>query len=149
MKYLLLMLLLLCLSLSAAAQNGDDEAEPTLPENVMRHVVARMTNYYFKRARHPRTIHFSNKNLKQEWLPKIKNITFELVDKNTGPIDLKAYVFEIFDKKKNTYIIQFGYGDLRCGAGSGPTWILRITSSGIRLWPDGGLWGWGSSCDSF
>jgi hypothetical protein len=156
MKYIVWILLLFGLSISAFGQEDDSEVLPILPDDLMRQVVVRITNYYFRPSLRPKTIYFSrnakfsNSSLKQDWLPTIRNITFELVDADTSQIERKGYVFEVVEheKKKNTYTIEFGYGDLVCGEGSGRTWTMRVTRSGIRLWPDGGHWGWECASDS-
>lgn len=141
----LILILLASALIPVAAQ--DDETEVTLPDNVMHQVVDRIVRFYFKPRAKPTTIYFSDRNLKKHWFPKIRNIKFELVDGQADLNGLYGYTFETAERNGRVYDIGFGYGEIGCsGGGSGRTWTFRITGRRVRLWFNGGRWGW--NCDA-
>lgn len=137
--------MLFCFVLPAAAQDADDDS--LISDALMRQAVSRIATFYFKPSRRPRTVYFSDKHIKQEWLPKIANINFVVLKLNEIASGTKGYVFEIIESDdKNS--IGFGFGEIGCsGGGKGVTWGYRISDQKIKLWPiKGGRFMW--VCDA-
>lgn len=113
----------------------------------MRQVVFRMATYYFKPARRPKVIYFSDENLKLEWLPKIANVQFVVLKGEDIKPGTVGYRFVIHDREADLYNIALGHGEIGCsGGGDGVIWAVRLTDKGIKLWPRKVGFGW--ACDA-
>lgn len=129
-------------SIGCFAQEGD-EGRLTLPDNVMREVVGRILRYQFKPRQKPATIPLSDSQIKRDWLPKIGNITFELIpDERIAEYEKGVFLFEEIEREGVTYSINVGWGDLDCSA-TGDTWKFRVSGEKVRLWPTKRHWGRG------
>ena len=142
-RVILLFSLLPLLLISVRAQDQDEDL--VLPDAVMQQVVSRIVTFYFKPRKSPTTIYFSDRGIKPEWLPRIRNIRFDLVKYDGHPIGYKGYVFSSLERAGKFYTIGFGYGDLDCNGISGKMWSFSVKGKKIRLQPQQGLWA--ESCD--
>jgi hypothetical protein len=121
-----------------------DDKEIVLPDNVMKQVVSRMVTWYFKPRAKPTTIYFSDSNLKKEWLPEIRGISFVLLNDIEENVRRKGYMIQRADRAGRGYSIGFGYGEVGCpGGGQGDTWYFRVTNSRVRIHRGRGNFGWG------
>lgn len=134
--WFLALALLLGLVVTGHSQEDEEDAEVVLPAPVMEQVVKRMVRWYFKPPKKPKTIYFSAENIRKEWLPKIKNIEFVLLEKpERYPYERKVYRFEEVDVSGRGFRIPFSYGDGGCHtlkeASAGDTWSFRVRGSTV------------------
>ena len=138
-------MVLLALVAPSFAQSDDEEV--VLPDHVMRQVVSRMVTWYFKPRAKPTKIYFSDANLKKEWLPEIRGITFVLLPDLEYHSGRRGYMIDQVGREGRGYSIGFGHGKIGCpGGGHGETWYFRVTNSRVRISRARGNFGWG--CDS-
>lgn len=143
MKYVFCTLILVVLLATPAMPQ--DETVPNMPDTIKRQVVGRIVKYYFKPRRRPTTVYFTDENVKAEWFPTIRNINFVIRDRdNESNETYEAHRITILNAEGERYSIGFGFGDIGIGGGSGKTWTAIATPSSVRLWPDGGGFGWAS-----
>ncbi|MEQ1762426.1 MAG: hypothetical protein ABL984_04680 [Pyrinomonadaceae bacterium] len=130
--------------MSSLAQDSNLE-KVRLADNVKRQVAARILRYQFKPRRTQTKIPLAESQVKREWLPEIKNISFELVPdekiQNRGT-EVFLLNFNDLEVEGRTYTLSVGWGNF-CNA-SGNLWSFIVTSNKVRLWPVNG--GWGSGC---
>gem|GEM_PF-2781995 len=146
-KNILFLILAFALSsITAAGQVSSDEENVALPDPVMQQVVSRILRWQFKPADRPRSVPVSERGIKREWLPSIRNISFRLASDNDA---LKAkkgvFLFEGLQRVGRHYSINVGWGDLEC-SGSGDVWKFRVEKDdNVRLWRARDQ-GWGRGC---
>jgi len=144
------MFIALIVSCLAGVSFPQDNEEVKLPDSVMRQMVNRIVTWHFKPRQRRTTLYFWNPDIqiKNEWLPNIRNIEFVVLQDTQGSTGRKGYtIANLLKHRHGLYTIGLGYGDLNCGEGSGGTWAFRITRRGIRLWQTTEKWGWGTACD--
>ena len=128
---------------TVAQQSTVDGEKDVLPDAIMEQVVSRIVRWQFKPRRNKKTIPIAAVGIKREWLPKITNISFELVPENEAlKYENGVFLFDKVDKAGRSYTIDVGWGDFDC-IGSGDTWKFNIVSQRVRLWRTGGRWGRG------
>lgn len=131
---LVLILAFVLPSITAAGQKSTDEENVALPDAVMQQVVSRILQWQFKPGDRPRSVPISERGIKREWLPSIRNISFQLTSDNDG---LKAekgvFLFEGLQRVGRHYSINVGWGD-SC-TGFGDVWEFRVENDKkVRLW---------------
>lgn len=140
-KQLFALVLIAVFSPITFAQTANEPV--TLRAEVMRQVVNRIVRWQFRPARKPRTVPIADVGIKREWLPPIKNISFDLVPENRiNDFEKGVFLFEDVTREGRVYSINVGWGDLDCNGG-GDTWKFTVRNSRVRLWPAGG---WGRGC---
>jgi len=141
----MLAVILISMWMPMVAQNEDDESEEVvLPDAIMTQVISRIVTYHFKPRRSPATVYIDGKQVKEEWLPAIRNIRFVLVDSAELPEPKSGFRIEPVTLENDRYSVSVGFGTLGSpSSGSGDTWAFVIRSGRVRLWQDGGAWGWG------
>lgn len=135
--------LLICFATPLFAQESAEEPveKPVkLPDAVMEQVVKRIVRRYFMPTKRRKTVYFSSQNIKRDWLPKIKNITFLFP---SLPQERDVWFFDDVSQDGKNFVIQFGSGNPECGA-SGDLWTFRVVKSRVRL--HGITGGWNSDC---
>jgi hypothetical protein len=145
MKHILLLFgFVITISVSSVSAQQNDPAPP-VPDKIMRQVVSRIFESYFKPSPKLRTIIVWRHILKPEWSPKIKNVKFVLVDdkKIAGRSDI--YFFKDLHREGSHFTIEFGRGDPGCSA-TGDQWAFRINRGQVRVWHVAS--GWGTDCSS-
>jgi len=132
-RIILIGCLLTSLNSSLFSQKTADEPKATVPEEVMEQVVKRIVTWYFKAPKNPKTIYFAA-DIKKEWLPKIDNIDFVVLEKPArSRYNRKVYFFRDIEKRRKGIRISFGYGDdLNCGS-TGDYWTCRLEGSRVKL----------------
>lgn len=97
---------------------GLAQTSAAVSEQSMKQVVYELLIRYFKPKDKPKTIYLSDRQgLKKSWLPKIKNVNFQLLtdeefkQKNSG-----VYFFSAPEFSDDEYTIGFLYGDYECSA---------------------------------
>lgn len=122
--------LLICLATPLFSQDDADGPEVKVPKAVVKQVVRQIVAWYFKGAKKPKTIYFAAENIKKEWLPKLTNINFVVLEKpERYPYKRKVYYFEEVERSGHSFRINFAYGDRGChalrDADAGDTWSFR------------------------
>jgi hypothetical protein len=146
-RFVVISFILIGLALSLIAQDDNDEVEPTIPDFAMKEVVRRVVTWYFKPRNTPRTIYFSGKGIKKEWLPSIRNIEFIVLEKDSPRYDGPVYFFQHPRSLGKGFTIEFGRGDPECHA-IGDTWGFHIAGERVHLFQAGGGWGMGCSASA-
>jgi hypothetical protein len=147
-KSLLIIILALSFSIATFAQSEDssDETEIKLPDEIMQQVVKRILVYSFKPRKKATTIYLAEEGIKENWLPKIKNINFKLLSKEE--IEKKdVYFIKFFGKEKKNYAIGFAFGNPYCSYEGKSRWSFRIVNERVKLWKENGV-GFGGGCGS-
>lgn len=128
----------------------DQDPSIELPDEIMKQVVRRVLIWEFKPVKHRKVIRLFDLGIKREWLPKIKNVNFSLLNSDASATEAgsDAFFFRPAEKDGKDYIIGFGYGDPNCGA-EGKIWPLRIVKGRARIrFNETGGFGSGCSSDS-
>jgi hypothetical protein len=141
-------LILACVlsSITVAGQVSSDEEKVALPDSVMQQVVSRILRWQFKPADQSRSVPISEREIKREWLPSIRNISFRLASDNDALKEKKGvFLFEGLQRVGRHYSINVGWGDFEC-SGSGDVWEFRVEKDhNVRLWRARDQ-GWGRGC---
>lgn len=141
-KGICILFCLLLVQMSSVAQ--DTKEDVLLPDEVMRQVVSRILIYNFKPRQTSTTVPLAESQVKQDWLPEIRNVAFELVpDKRIIDYENGVFLIEKVERAGTAYSINVGWGDLDCDA-TGVTWKFRLLSRQVRLWLTN--MGWGRGC---
>lgn len=139
-QFLLIAFLLTLISTPLLAQT---KQEDKIPESVMRRVVDRVVRYYFKPHREPKKIYISERNIKEKWLPKIRNIEFVILKDDQLEDKPKGYIFREVNRG-DRYSFLFGFGDLTPGGYlSGSVWFAEPTKRGLNISRKSGGWSTG------
>lgn len=133
---LFLLILLFGFSISFGQTEESEESPVVVPEQAMKQVVRRILIYSFKPRKKPTTIYLAVKDIKQSWLPAIKNIKFELLSGKKIEQRENIFRFEIFGKSGNIFGICFMSGNPGNGY-EGNKWEFRISKQRVRLWQSG------------
>ena len=151
-QFLLVPIVALISAMLVLAQNEDSEVSEfsDVPKGVIRDVVHRVLIYKFKPVSKKKRIILANQiyftepgsskfeiTIDQSWLPKIRNIEFQL---QSSPFDKDVYFFKEWESKSSVFWILFAYGDPKCSY-LGDLWAFRTAGARSRLWPDGGAGG--------
>ena len=103
----------------------DKAAEVQLPDSVMQDVLHQIAATVVKPAKGERLIYVANQGLGMDWLPKIKNIDFVLLDNDRDHgYGHAVYFWQNLREEKGSYLIDFGRGDI-CSS-SGGTWSFVL-----------------------
>ena len=126
-----LLLVLLTFPVVALGQTDDDREyhDVNVPDRIMEQVVKRILIGEFKARKKSKAIYLLNEGIKRSWLPSIKNINFQLVERNY-PDDI--YFFQKPELSGKTYRIGFGFGAPFCDA-SGDYWVFRLSRRRVKL----------------
>ncbi len=129
-----------------------ESAEPPdviVPERAMEQVVRRVLIWSFKPRNKPTVIYLAEQNIKQSWLPTIKNIEFRLLsDEKIQQKDLKLYFFTKPNYWRNSYNVGFAFGEPHC-VFTGTNWRFRTSKQRVKLWQKYGVGGECGSGNSF
>ena len=139
--FVLIAFVLTLISTPLLAQSGGGEI---VPDAVMRQVVDRVVRYHIKEPLDPKTIYISERNIKEKWLPKIRNIKFVLIKDDQLANKPKGYIFYKVDSG-DRYSFMFGFGDLNPGGYlSGSFWFAELKGRKLKIYRDSNGWGTGS-----
>lgn len=130
---------------TVSLSQDSDPHKVEVPDGVKRQIVERILRYEFKPRRTPTSIPLASSQVKREWLPEIRNISFELVpDERIQNRGKQVFLLNFDDLELNgrVYTLNIGWGDF-CNA-AGDRWSFIVTRNKLRLWPMNG--GWGSGC---
>lgn len=134
--------LVLCFAGTQFAQN--DERPARISPAALSKIVGVVLRSEFNPARQRKVVYLWGRSLKEEWLPKITNTEFILID-DAGLEKLgKAHLFKDPVVEKGKVRVDFGFGD-NCVAG-GHSYFFRVTGKRATRLMDNG--GWGSGCSS-
>ena len=135
---------------TAVSAQRFNEGEDKLPDALMRQLVPYVVRQYFPPKAEPTTVLFLDEGLDIRWFPKIKNVTFRLVDLDWMKRNKVREVYVLFHGSYNDNegyrVISFGYGVPRCGAG-GDQWRFRVHRGRVRIAKERRP-RWGSGCGS-
>jgi len=136
------LILIPAFSFTGFGQTEESDDKPVVvPEYAMEQVVRRVLTYSFKPRNKPTIMYLAEQEIKQSWLPTIKNIEFRLLSiEEIHQKDMNVHFFTKPDLSENTYDIGFAFGDPTCKY-SGVNWSFRISKQKIRLWQNGGVGG--------
>ena len=130
-----------------------------LDENILRESIHRILIYNFKPRKtattiriaesifvHPISNHAFRVVIRQEWLPRIRHLTFQTIHDREIQYNESVFVFESFAQNKDTWSISVGWrGECE---GNGKVWKLGVRKGKVNLWPSKDL-GWGAVyCDT-
>ncbi len=143
--------LFICFATTLFSQENAEKEAVKLPDPVMEQVVKRIVTWYFKVPKKSKTIYFAAETIKKEWLPKINNIDFVVLEARNPSFyedeyQRKVYFFHEVERSAKHFTIDFGYGLPNCDA-DGDTWAFRVSDSRIRLWKQTFV-GWKGGCSS-
>lgn len=147
LRLLSVLILISTFSIIGFAQITESGEPPELviPEKAMEQVVRRVLIWSFKPRNKPTVIYLAEQDIKQTWLPPIKNIEFQLLSvEEIRQKDLTVHFFTKPDLSGKTYNIGFAFGNPTCKY-LGENWHFRISERKVRLWQNGGVGGFCSS----
>lgn len=151
-RMVICLLLMLALSFGCSnivfGQMPDSEETPDVivPERALEQVVRRVLVWSFKPRDKPTVVYLAEQEIKQSWLPTIKNIEFRILSaEEIEQKNIKVYFFTKPALTENIYDIGFAYGTLNCDYW-GTGWYFRISKRKVRLWQSGTV---GGACGSY
>ncbi len=143
LKFVFILLITFILFNIAKSQESESQelSKIPIPENIKQELVRRILIFEFKSSNRQKVIYLSEKGIKKQWLPNIKNIEFRLLsDEELEDKEKGVYFFTKPELANNTYTISFAFGNPECDY-SGTSWSFRISNKKLRLWYVGGMGG--------
>ncbi len=148
-KFLSFLIIIFSFSSLINAQESEESSVVSVPESAMQEIVRRILIYNFKSRIQEKTIYLRQKGIKQDWLPKIENVEFQLLtEEEIEDKGVEVYFFTEPEKSNATYEIGFAYGDPSCHYLGKNSWKFRISNSKVRLWVLHNEYGFGGGCVS-
>jgi hypothetical protein len=147
-KFIFVLLLIIGFATAGFGQTTDTEENPAVqvPDRAMEQVVRKILIWSFKPRSKPTEIYLFKNGIKSAWLPKIKNIKFQLLsEEQVRQKSSGVYFFKVSDFSDGKYRIEFGFGNPFCDA-LGNGWNFRIINQKVKLWQYG-KFGMGCSAD--
>lgn len=139
--------ILICgFSIVGFAQTVESEdTSVVVPERAMEQVVRRVLIWSFKPRNKPTVIYLAEQEIKQSWLPTVRNIEFRLLsNEEIQQKSLKVHFFTKPEFSENEYSIGFAFGSPVCEY-KGEYWCFRISNKKVKLQLCGAV---GGDCSS-
>jgi hypothetical protein len=118
---------------ASSAYAQDEVRDADVPEWVRKELVHRILIYKFKPSSKRRSVPISSTGIKQEWLPKIGNTEFNLIDLGDDAFFEDIYFFREPQTEGEAYSIAFAFGDPECSY-IGDAWRFRFSNGKVRMW---------------
>jgi len=142
MKKLLLTVLILAVASSAVAVRAQEFRSVKLSDAVMRRVVSHIVRSEFVSRAEKQTFYFSDRLIKAEWLPKMANITFIVLD-NSEKENSEKEKFVFYDVTSDGKHLEVRFGRGTGCSLSGQIWRIRIVRNKLSIAKQSGGWGTG------
>jgi hypothetical protein len=123
------------------ASHGQEKEKSDISDRVMHQIVSHLARQYFKPRKSPRTVYVMSANVKEEWLPAIRNVRFVLLKDGEQQNVTEAFLFDLPTRERNNYFVIFGYGSRGLGEIQGDSWKLKIINGRVKNAINQGTWG--------